>query len=196
MSVTPSLLIDKRKLFKIPHFRTPAVSGLVTLVAAGTSSAGHLFSFRNPHASRSVVVTRLRLFWATLTGFTAPQEIGFELFKVTGYSVDATGGTAVTPQKRRTSTVASVATARIATTGALTAGTIGAFAAQPGLRRSVLELADGATIAKRSFEVDWIPRDDHGEVLAANEGLIVRNAVLMGAAGVGRLMVEVDHFER
>jgi hypothetical protein len=195
MSVTPSLLIDKRKLFKLPHFRTPGVSGLITGVAAGTSSAGHLFSFRNG-GTKNVVVTRLRLFWATLTGFTAAQELGFELFKVTGYSVDATGGTPITPQKRRTSSVASVAAARIATTGALTAGTISAFAAQPGLRRSVLELADGASVVKRSFEVDWIPRDDHGEVLAANEGLIVRNAILMGAGGVGRLMVEVDHFER
>jgi len=196
MPVVRSFMIDKKKTLKAGHYRTVAASGLITGVAAGTASAGHLFSFRNPSASLLVVVTRIRFFWATLVGFTAAQEIAMEAFRASAFTVDDTGGTAVTPAKRRNAfATASLAAARIATTGALTGGTV-TLAAQPLLRRGVLELADGAAVAKRSFEVEWIPRDDHGEVLAQNEGIIIRNAILMGAGGVGRLTVEVDHYDR
>lgn len=196
MPVARSFMIDKKKTYKLGHYRTVAASGLITGVAAGTGSAGHLFSFRNPSATLLVFITRIRFFWATTVGFTAAQEMAIEAFRASAFTVDASGGTAVTPGKRRNAfATASVAAGRIATTGALTAGTI-TLAAQPLLRRGVLELADAATVAKRSFEAEWVPRDDHGEVLAQNEGLIIRNAIIMGAGGVGRLTVEVDHYER
>jgi hypothetical protein len=201
MGAILSRLIDVRKLGKADYFRTTMVSGLVTGVAAGTSSAGHLAFFRNPHATIFSYVTRIRMFWQTATGFTAQQEVALELFKASTFSAAHTGGTAVTPQKRRTqgaspkTPAASVCTAMVATTGALTAGTH-TLAAQPIVRRSVLELADGAAVAKRDFEMVWQPRDDSGEVLGTNEGLILRNAIAMGAAGVGRFMLEIDHYER
>lgn len=196
MPVARSFLIDKKQLKKAPHFRTVAQSGLVTGVAAGTASAGHLFCFRNPDASIICHVTRIRFFWMTVTGFTAAQEMGLELFRLSAYSADHTGGTAVTPQKRRNAhATASVCTARVATTGALTAGTQ-TLAAQPLLKRGYAELAAAATVQKGQFLGEWSPRDDHGEVLAANEGLLIRNAILMGAGGDGRLHVEIDHYER
>src|SRR5918911_3408623 len=103
MGVFVSRLIDVRKLGKVSFFRTPAESGLITGVAAGTGSAGHLFCFRNPSASVNVFVTRVRFRWRTTVGFTAAQEMALQAFKVTAYSVDHSGGTAVTPLKRRRS---------------------------------------------------------------------------------------------
>jgi hypothetical protein len=195
MARSVSSLIDKRKLSGRAHYRMTAVSGLITGVVAGTATAGHLFVFRNPSSSVLLYVTRARFGWYTTTGFTAAQEMALELFRASSYSAAHTGGTAVTAQKRKTSYAASAATARIATTGELTAGTH-TLGSQPLLRRGVVELADGAAVVKRTFDLDWIPRDDHPEALAQNEGLILRNAVAMGAAGVGRLVAEIDYFER
>ncbi len=196
MPVVRSFMIDKKKTYKFGHYRTVAASGLITGVAAGTGSAGHLFSFRNPSSTLLVFVTQIRFYWSTLVGFTAQQEMAIEAYRASAYTVDASGGTAVTPGKRRNAfATASIAGARIATTGALTGGTV-TLAAQPLMRRGVLELAEAATVSKRSFEAEWRPRDDHGEVLAQNEGIIIRNSILMGAGGAGRLHVEVDHYER
>ena len=189
MPVARSYLIDKKKLSKAPHARYNGASGLLTVVAAGSATAGHVYVLRNADATKKIHITRVRLQFTPTVAFGAAQALALAIFKLTGYSAAHTGGTAVTAQKRRTSESATlVGAARIATTAGLTSGTH-TFAAQPLFRC-------GAHSTLPVIDAVWTPRDDHGEILEANEGICVRNEVLMGASGVGVLSVEVDGYER
>lgn len=191
MPATPSPFIDKHRLLKAPFYFYGGVSGLATVIAAGTATAGHVYVLRNPTASaRKVHVSRFRLTVEPRTAFGAAQALAFALYKMTGYSAAHAGGTAITPAKRITSEAdASVAAARIATTGELTAGTH-VVAAQPITRfastHSTLPLLDQ----------NYVPRDDHPLVLEPGEGLLLRNETLMGASGVVILGVDCDGWER
>jgi hypothetical protein len=189
MPVARSYFIDKKKTLKAPHITYGGVTGAITLIAAGTGSAGHLYALRNPSTTVVVHVSRVRFGFNATTAFGAAQAMAFALFKLTGYSAAHAGATAITPAKRRTSHAdASIATARIADTGALTAGTH-TLATQPLARA-------GAHSTLPYFEYVYTPRDDHPLVLETNEGLLLRNEVLMGASGVGVGFIEVDGWER
>ena len=186
-----SHFIDKRRLAKAGFFYYGGVTGLLTGVAAGDGTAGHVYVLRNPSGSGETVhIARLRVGFNPTTAFGAAQAIALALFKLTGYSVAHTGGTAITPAKRVSSqTAASVAAARIGTTGALTAGTH-TLAAQPitrfGSSHATLPLLDQV----------YIPNDDHPIVIEPGEGLLLRNEIAMGASGVGVLSVEPEGFEK
>lgn len=196
-------------------YRVAAVSGLLTTVAAATATAGHLWSMRwappvvpagfpNP---RFCVIQRLRARRFTISGFTAAQECGMDLSTLRTYTVAQTGGTAMVftgaNQKKNTSGGASalmpssaMADMRIGAAGALTAGTH-ALDAQPIAAAVSSELAAGATVQPGAAEI-FLSTDDldrYPLVLAANEGLVIRNTVLMGAGGTTRLVVEIDWLE-
>jgi hypothetical protein len=190
MPATPSPFIDKKRLIGAAHFHYGSPTGLLTGVAAGTASAGHVYALRNPSSAKKLYISRVRLAFIPTTAFGAAQALSFALFKLTGYSAAHTGGNAVTPQKRLTSSSkATVATARIGDTGALTAGTH-TLVATPifrcGSSHATLPVMDAV----------YEPRDDHPIILEANEGLLVRNEILMGASGVGVLIVEPEGWER
>lgn len=202
-------------------FRVCATSGLITAVAAGTATAGHLFAMRwnppqNPSLTRNLkwcAIQRIRAHWRTVAGFTAAQEVGLDLSVLRGYSGSHSGGTALTPftttnQQKRAGTAPSaginaggmfpsqMADMRIAGTGALTAGTH-VFDPFPISQDGYAELAAAATVPKGRFDVEFLNADQPAFplVLAPNEGLCIRNTVLMGAGGAVRLTVEVDWFE-
>lgn len=183
------------------RYRLAQQSGLITVVAAATASAGHLFAFRWSSAAGVCLVHRVRAKWATVAGFTAAQEIGIDLIRATGYSASHTSGTAATLTgvnlKRRQSMAASaLADARISATGALTAGTH-TFDANAMAFDSFSELAAAATVAKGQMVVELDAQMDFGGPLelATNEGFVIRNTILMGAGGTARLTVEVDWTE-
>ncbi len=189
MPATRSYFIDKKKNLKSNFYRYGGQSGLVTTIAAGTSSAGHVYALRNPSASKLLYIAAIRLQFIPTVAFGAAQAVSLAAYKLTGYSAAHTGATAITPAKRVTSEAdASVATARIADTGALTAGTH-TIAGQPLFRA-------GAHGTLPSFDALWKPEDDHVEVLAQNEGILIRNEILMGASGVGIIVVGIDGWER
>lgn len=190
MPTTPSYFIDKRKLKGAPFFNYGDQSGLATGIAAGTSSAGHVYALRNPTGSgKRVHIARLRLAFIPTTAFGAAQALQLAVFKLTGYSAAHTGGHAVTPAKRRTGISAdSVATARMSDAAALTAGTQ-TLAAKP-------VFTAGAHGTLPAFDAVWTPSDDYPEVLEEGEGLLVRNEILMGASGVGKIIVEPLGWER
>lgn len=202
-------------------YRTAAVSGLITGVAAGTATAGHLFAMRwapssSPYAENMVrfcAIQRLRAKWRTVAGFTAGQEVGLEAFFARSYSASHTGGTALTltgnnAQKRTGVAPAAggaaaggmpasqMADMRIASTTALTAGTQ-TLDAQPFARDGYTELAQAATVAVGRFDVEFVNQDQPGYplVLSPNEGIVIRNSVAMGAGGTARVIVEVDWLE-
>lgn len=182
-------------------YRICALSGLITTIAAGTGSAGHLFTMRWTHATMLCVVTKLRAKWTTVAGFTAAQEIGMDAYMARSYTADHAGGTAVTlttnsGKKRASYGTTNMASMRIASTTALT-GSSFTLDPHPIAYGGAAELATGATIPKTAFSLDIVDEATAGHpiVLATNEGIVVRNLILMGAAGTARVGVEVEWLE-
>jgi len=183
--------------------RLSVVSGALTTVAAGTTTAGHLFSFRNPDTAKKVLLRYLAVDFNLTTAFTGAQAMGLDVISATGYTASHSGGTAIdvgstlaNSQKIRTNDATSCLTAgcvRMGTTGALTAGTH-TLHANPLNQTQKWMGAVGAQISATLLDA----RDDgDGAVRSAwefgqDEGFIIRNVVLMGAAGVGSLIVTLE----
>lgn len=183
--------------------RMAVVSGALTTVAAGTTTAGHVFACRNPDTTKKVLLRYLAVDFNLTTAFGAAQSMGFDVIGATGYTASHTGGTAIdvgstlaNSQKIRTNDATSLFTAncvRIGSTGALTAGThtlhanpfaqcqkyMGAVGAQ--IQATLLDARDDGDGAVRS---PW----EFGQ----DEGFVIRNTILMGATGVGSLIVTME----
>lgn len=187
-------------------YRTGARTGVVgTTLAAGSGTAGHVWACRFGAAaagavalrSRRALIQRFRAKIATVAGFTAAQEVAFDLFKVTGFTALHTGGAAVTPSKKATAFGAPQMTARIATTAELTNGTE-VFDTDPIGGCSWPELATGAAVPKGPGGDIFMSTEDMAEfplLLAPDEGLVLRNVVAFGGGGTVRLTVEMDWLE-
>lgn len=187
-------------------YRTGARTGVVgTTLAAGSATAGHVWACRFPlqaagtftPRSARALIQRFRAKITPVAGFTAAQEVAFDLFKATGFTALHTGGAAVTPSKKNTAFVAPRMTARIATTAELTAGTH-VFDTDPIGGCSWPELATGAAVMKGPGGDIFVSTEDLTEyplILAPDEGLILRNVVAFGGGGTVRLTVEMDWLE-
>lgn len=172
-------------------FGLGAQSGLLTGAAANSA----VFSFRNLGAN-PVLLRRLGVGFIATTAFTTAQRVDFGLLVARAFTASDTGGTAIAltgnNAKVRTSlaTLTSVDT-RIASTGALTAGTksldtnhLGQIGGWVG--------AVGGGIAPAPNNLWSHDAGDHPLVLAQNEGFNVMNLTAMGAAGVGILYVNLE----
>jgi len=180
------------------------VSGVLTAIAAKTSSAGHLWALQNATAT-STKLTLIHRVRARFCVTVAPasshsQEIGFILSKTTAHTVQPTGGAAVSmlsPEaKKRTSNAAPETAIYYAnSTGALTAGTYTINTAPIADERAfIYEAASTPTVALGECVLDR----DFGNsplVLAQNEGLLIANAVLMANSIAGRLNIMVEWSE-
>jgi hypothetical protein len=169
-----------------------------TTIAAGTATAGHLFAFRWGSTTHAAKIQRVRVKRQVITGFTAAQELATALFRLTGYTASHTGGTAVTltapALKKDTGNTATRLTAAMISSGvALTAGTH-TLDSQPIAVDSTSELAAAATVGKgfNLSTLEWDSVNNRELVLRQNEGLLVRNEILMGAGGVVRPIIEID----
>jgi hypothetical protein len=181
-----------------------ARTGLLSGVAAGTSANGHIWACRwvpTPTTDPRMVaiIQRLRIRWFTIAGFTVAQEVGLELFKVTAYTAAHSGGTGaavLTPSKKATFFPAPIMAGRVSGSDALTAGTQ-TFDTDPIASASFSELAAAAAVPKGYFEIFKSTEDlDRFPIeLAANEGLVLRNKIAMGAGGTAVVSVEMDHLE-
>lgn len=180
----------------VGKYRQEYDSGLVTTVAAATSTAGFLFAMRWQSTAYAYLLRALGVEFFLTTAFGAAQEVGFDVMIARGFTASCSGGTALTPlgandAKERTaypsSVLASAGDMRIGNTGALTAGT---------------HTLDGRPIAKGSYDASAIRTrlgpyffdfsqyesggyQGGGYLLRNNEGFIIRNTILMGATGVG-----------
>lgn len=173
-----------------------AQSGLITGVAAN----GALFSFRNL-AANPIIVRRIGVGFTCTVGFTGAQVLDWGLNIARAFSASDTGGTAIAVTGSNTKHRTSLATptsidCRIATTGALTAGTktldtntvaqVGAFAA-----------ASTVGVMVQAAPNNLLSHDagDYPLVLAQNEGFNILNLAAMGAAGVGKFYVNMEFAE-
>lgn len=195
MAADRFFVLDPKRITNADFYTLSCSSGVLTTIAAGSASAGHLFAARFVTSGGKLFhVLRLRVHWQTIAGFTAAQELALAAFKLTGYSAAHTGGNAQTPLPQAPSYAASQLACRLSDTAALTAGThvIGSQL----LRGSFAELAAAATVQKGFVDEEALATVHPITVLGNNEGILVRNEILQGAGGTGRLTVELDGYER
>lgn len=187
-------------------YRLVASTGAITIVAARTATAGHIFSFRWAPASLTTYNAYVRYIGAKFTLTTAygtAQETGCDLIVARSYSASHTGATAVDlgstvtntnkyATAENTSLMGVAGLCRIGDTGALTAGTQTLDANPIGIL-SDWSGAIGDTVPRSTsgvgsgFGALWDARETGFPlVLADDEGFVIRNLILMGATGVGR----------
>lgn len=177
--------------------RVAEKTGLCTGIAAG----GSIFQFRNSHATLSCMIRRIEVAHLVTTGYTAAQEVGYHIMRGTSWSAAPSGGTALTLTgafgKLNTATDATILAAndvRIATTGALTDGTVTLDTHLLGSDATwALAATAGGVIGWNAVVFDDAPNEQRlkGLLLRNNEGFLIKNTVAQGAAGVGRWYVNV-----
>lgn len=166
-------------------YRMTFTTGAVTVIEAATATLGHLLAMRTDSSPFSVRVRTFEPEFILTTAFTAAQEVGFDLVLARPFTVLHTGGgaTTMTGGKSLGSQDATTMVGRLATTAGLTAGTH-TLEANPIAKGSQWCSAIGTSLAPRLY--DFTSQPLGGLILAADEGLVVRNTILMGAAGVGK----------
>lgn len=185
MFLTPKL--KEAVIRSFGNFQVSGATGLLTIAAAGSDIA----SFRWGSTTKDCIVWYVRWWWYLTVGFTAAQISNHALYKATGFSASPSGGTDLVPaagqSKSKTSHAHSDLTAfQIATTGALTAGTR-TLDALPRSQRGAWCAA--ATLQQLAEPVPGPATD--ALYLTANEGWVIQNIAVMGAAGVQKFHVEV-----
>ena len=169
-------------------------TGLLSGIAAG----GRIFSFRNTHASNLILVRRAGLGFMTTTAFTAAQALDFACHIARGFTVGDTGGTDITPLVNDTKHRASLATpnvqGRVSATVVVSGGTLTADANSIGRAAGgSTGLGTGLPPAQDNLISEMC--GDMPVVLAANEGIIINNVTLMGAAGVVKVYINLEYAE-
>jgi hypothetical protein len=179
--------------------RPPEVTGwysycMTSGALAGVAATGPVWSMRYA-GSNLCLVRRLYVAWATTTAFTTAQALAHELYFARSFTTSDTGqtGATLTKNMHKTSMAASaVGDIRISTTVALTPGTR-TLDAQPLGACCGSSTAVGTSM--NVVEIFSHNTGDYSLVLAQNEGLVLQNAIAMGAAGVIKLYVGVEYAE-
>jgi hypothetical protein len=194
-------LLIPSKLQRVPFYGLVTRTGLITAIAAATASAGHLIAVRNTGAPAWHIM-RMRLEWLSEVDPSTAQRVGFLMSKLSAYTVAHSGGTGAAtgnPHARAEATATTTYPAltavahRTAGTDALTAGTqtIGATVAQ----MHDWALVPAATVKQTRFSKEWVASDKHPLlIIGQNEGLLVRNAVLMANNLAGYLELELEGY--
>lgn len=174
-------------------------SGALTVVAAG----GTVFSFRwaPPTSTQLCMVRRVEVGFSTVTAFTTAQALQYSMQVARNWTASDTGGTAAaftqtnTGKMRTTmptSAFAGGGQIMIANTGANSAGTrtldTQAMMFLQGSSTAIATTLPSAPIYQHS-------PGDYPLILANNEGFIINNVTVMGAAGVINLTVNVEWME-
>lgn len=185
------------------HYRCATRTRLVITQAANS----RLFEIRNAHASDLLIPTQIHVQWrqGPLDTHTATIEDSIDIFKATAFSVvDPTGGP-VTPltTRMRTSMAASSAEVRANALAGLAAGITGGtmtLEASPFAQVSNFLLAApvATAVPPPMAELFWKPEpadSEHPLVLAPNEGIVIVNRVLLGAAAGSSVYIDVQWAE-
>lgn len=170
-------------------------SGAMTIVAA----AGPVWSCRWTNTQLVAVVKRMTISVGATVAFTTAQWLAFGLFRCSSYTIVDSGGTAATlttinGQHDTKYPASSMGDMRIGTTGVVTAGTR-TVDAQPFVVSS--PWATTAVIGSANYWDFTFCYDDAAQplILRQNEGLVLQNQLVMGAAGVIRLHVSLQWAE-
>lgn len=185
------------------HYRCATRTRLVATQAANS----RLFEMRNPSATLLMVLLKLHIQWFTLATdtHTATIEDSLDVFKATGFSVVDGTGSPVTPTttKARTSDPASTAEVRANALAGLAAGITGGtitLEANPytQLGKALLAAPVATAVPPPKDELILIPElgdGQHPMVFAQNEGVVVTNRVLLGAAANSSVLIAAQWAE-
>jgi hypothetical protein len=197
---------DKFDQKNFNQFQLSAKSGLIT----GLSAADVVFAWRWPAAAPDVQwITGIEVKGATVTGYTAAQEVGFDLLPATFGGANYAGGTDLshpttaanhayiartTPYGLDTTQRASkllTGNVRISDTAALTHSGSPVVATHPILFDTCADLAAAATVQKGRLYGKWTPPDGKAWGIGADAGFVIKLPIALGTAGTLRLWVSV-----
>jgi hypothetical protein len=180
------------------------VSGLITVIAAGTTgSLVSLYSFRwAPVTSTQLcMIRRIEVGFNTTTAFGTAQSLQYNLMMLRNFTVNQSAGTAASfsqtnTGKHRTvmptSALAGGGGIQMATTTALS-GT--SFTADSQFYATVNGSSTAIGTSVPMTPIYQHQTGDYPMILAANEGFMINNGQVMGATGVGNLIVNVEWME-
>lgn len=188
------------------RYRADFATAGTTIVAARTTTAGFLASFRWDPTDTTVkaYVRHVGARFALTTAYTTAQHTGCDLIVGRSATVACTGGSALDlggtitgSGKRRTLQPASLAEGRVGGAGALTAGTQTLDANPIGLLVGYSAgVGDTVPLAAQGgppYAPLWDSRESGDHLLLSNdETLIIRNLILMGAVGVGNWYFTIE----
>lgn len=182
------------------HYRVNHRCVLVNTQAANS----RLFEIRQPTAGKLLIVTRLTMRWLNSAAHTAIIEDSLDCFKVTGFTaVDTTNTVTPVASLKRTSMSADIALIRGVTIAGAAAGMTGgtlvkdasSFAQLPRIFNQAV-MATSETAPRLSDVLDALddPSDGaHPFVFAQNEGFIVENRVVLGAAAGSSVYIDCSY---
>lgn len=182
------------------HYRSTVRFALINAQAANS----RLWEIRNTHATNLIVPTRLEVRWLQLGAHTAAIRDSIQLFRVTAFSAVDTTNTVtptVSPKRASMAAVPGGAAIRHVTVAGAAAGMTGGTLTKDGGAVSILEqwlLAaqpTAGTVAQIQKEMVDDVNGTHPFVLVQNEGLILENEVLLGAAASSSVTVDFSWAE-
>lgn len=185
----------------VGHYR---VNHRFVLVAAQAANS-RLFEIRNAHATNIIIPTRLIIKWINSAAHTAIIEDSLDVYKLTGFTVvDPTNAVVLTPSSKRTTMGATSALVRgVTVAGAaagMTGGTLVKDASSVGQVPRIFNQAVMATTDTnpRIADVHDIFDDVNGThpfALVLNEGIVIENRVLLGAAAGSSVYIDFSYAE-
>ena len=168
------------------------------LFANSQAANSRLFSIQNAHATNLVVVHSVRVTWLQTGAHTAAIESSVDMYKCTSYSVVDTTNT-VTPAvtKMRSSYAAPGANVRGLTVAGNSAGMTGGTLTKDA--NPIFQLPQWLLLAQPTTPIvpvawRWTADTADGEtplILVQNEGFIIENRVVLGAAAASTFYVDV-----
>jgi hypothetical protein len=178
------------------HYRVTHRCVLVNTQAANS----RLFEMRQPTAGKVLILTRLIIKWLNLTAHTAIIEDSLDCYKVTTFTaVDTTNTVTLTSSLKKTGMTADIAIIRgVTVAGAaagMTGGTLtkdaGPWAQLPRIFNQTV-MATTETSARISDNMEALDpgNDTYSWVFAQNEGFIIENRVLLGAAAGSSVYID------
>lgn len=175
------MIIEGGRTFRVTHRFA---------IIAQQAANSRLFELRNANTSQLVVIHDFRVDWTQTAAHSNAIEDSLDLFKATGFTaVDDTGTVTLTASEMRTASEANAAVIRGVTIAGATAGMTGgtlSLDSGPLLQVPLWLLATLPTAGPvPTATLRFLPRSPYGEralTLAPNEGIVLRNRVLLEAA--------------
>lgn len=173
------------------------------LIAAQAANS-RLFEVRNTHATNLIIPTRLVIKWIQTAAHTAAIEDSIDVFKVTGFSVvDTTNTVTLTGSIKRSTMTAAPGNALlrgVTVAGAaagMTGGTLTKDGASVGQLPQWLLLAQATagTIVTQLIDNFDDVNGTHPFAFVQNEGIIIENRVLLGAAAGSTVYIDFSWTE-
>lgn len=183
------------------HYRAAVRMSIVALQAANS----RLFELRNSSDSNLIIPTKINVQWLQTAAHTAAIEDSLDMFKVTGFTaVDSVNTVTPTISVKKTSGMAAApgsAEIRHVTVAGAAAGMTGGTLTKDGSALAqlpqwlLLAQPTGGVVQPAIGEFIDDRNGGHPLVLAKNEGFIIENRVLLGAAAGSSVYIDVSWAE-